>query len=151
MIWHKNSGNKSELTNRLYLSYSSGYRFEALYTIPLPTLYPGDLVEMHGTFEVTNPHKYNVMCARYLVITDNPKDIHGIHVSEAAGRNVTRNMHHDVHQDFGTYKVTETMEGKHAVMVAYAASSRAGPTNVIWVEQDYGRMYAKVFRAGILE
>lgn len=151
IMWHKNSGDNSELVPHLYLSYANGYRFEALYSIPLPDLHPGDLVDLRATFEVTNPHSYNCMCARYLIIADNPKDVTGIMVSEAAGRNVTPNMHHDVHHDFGTLKVTEEMTGKHAVCVAYAASTKAGPTNAIFVEQDYGRLEAKVIRAAALE
>lgn len=150
-IWHGNSGNSSELVDRLYLTYTNGYLYKAIYTIPLPTLHPGDIVEMHGTFEITNPHKYNVMGARYLIIADNPTDTAGIPVSEAAGRNVTPGMHHDTHQDFGTYVVTQEMSGKHAVMVGYAASSAASSSNVVWVEQDYGRLFVKVYRNWCLE
>lgn len=145
-IWHSNSGNSSELVSTL----PAGAVKKVVYSIALPDLSPGDLVEAHATFEVTNPYSFNIMVGRQLRIANAASAVNGIELSEAATRNISPNMHHDHIQDFGTFVATTAMAGRFVNFVAYSGSSAYSAGDAAIVEQDYGRMFVKVYPAAMV-
>lgn len=130
-----------------------GYYHRILYTLPLPTLMPGDVVDARTTFELTNGLNFNVMACRFIVITDLPQDPFKVvkYLSRPAGRNVTTNMHHDIVHDFGTFKVEEEMEAMSVSVIVYAASFSAVTGHTLKVEQNYGRLEVKVYPAEMVQ
>lgn len=142
-IWFDNTGNQSERISELSLATDK----KVVYSIPLPPLVEGDIIDAHATFEVTNDLGFNVMVGRQLVISSTPDGVSGIEVSEAATRNVTPNMHHDHIQDFGS-AVWNRREGAYFLnLVAYAgASLHEDSAGALRVEQDYGRLSVTIFR-----
>jgi len=147
-IWHSNSGNGSELATQLNIHT---VQKEVIYSVALPDLYGGDVVEAYGTFEVTNPYPYNIMVGRLIILADSPSATTGIELSEAATRNISPNMHHDHIQDFAQYKVPQDVSGKYVNLISYSAASRSVSTSRAKVEQDYGRLFVKVYRVHIME
>lgn len=145
-IWHANSGNSSELVTQL----PEGAVKKVVFSIALPALAVGDLVEAHASFEVTNPYAFNIMVGRQLRIADAASAVNGIELSEAATRNISPNMHHDHIQDFGSYVVTDAMVGRFVNFIAYTGSTAYSSGDAAVVEQDYGRLFVKVYPAAMV-
>ncbi len=142
-VWFDNTGSESERVSELAISMER----RVVYTIQLPPLQEGDLIDARATFEVTNPTDFNVLVGRQLIISDTPDGISGIELSEAAARNVTPDMHHDHIQDFGSM-VWEGESGTfHLNLVAHAgASSEEAVGETVTVEPDYGRLAVTIIR-----
>ena len=149
-IWHHNSGNMSEMVSSLPLTIP--YQFRVLYSVALPDLKAGDLVEAYVTFEVSNNTTWNVvMCGRYISLADTISQTNGLRLSEAATMNVSLDMHHDIHHDFASWIVPNDMSGKRINAVIYAARTGEDGTQFLDVEQGYGRLFVKVTRKKVIE
>src|ERR1041385_5413563 len=96
---HYNTESGAELIRSLTLALDP-YRYSTLYSLMLPGLRKGDVVQAHSQFEVTNDLGFNVMLAHAMLI--HPKETivsHGDRpqgdvLCEYAGENVTPGMHH---------------------------------------------------------
>lgn len=148
-LWHANSGNAGELATSLPMIPNATKR--VIYSIPLPDLAVGDLVQAWATFEVTNPYQFNVMVGRSLLIGATADAITGTEISEPATRNITPGNHHDHIQDFGSYRAPIALTGKFLNLIAYAGSSQAVAGDEAVVEQDYGRLFVNIFDAAALK
>lgn len=145
-IWWKNTGDFSEKRTTLPVNSTK----HVIYSVALPDLKAGDLIDVRATFEITNPYSFNVMVGRQLILGDGHLSVTGSEISEAATRNITPGMHHDHIQDFGTYLVPSDMTGKHITVVAWSGSSAANSTHNVILEQDYGRLEVKVFPSSMI-
>lgn len=146
-IWMAGSGDNSELVTQL----PKGAIHKVVYSIALPDLNAGDVIEAHATFEATNPYTYNMMVGRYLLLATSDSSVIGTEISEAATRNITPGMHHDHIQDFGTFLVTDAMSGMFVNFVAYCDAQAATSGHAAVVEQDYGRLFVKVYPAALVD
>lgn len=143
-IWHANSGNSSEKVVNIDISKTNP-PYKVIYSVPLPDIKAGDLVEMFGQFEVTTPQAYNVMIGRQLILSSHPNTpTASIEVSEAAAANVTKDMHHMVVNDYGSYIAAQDLSGYHALCTAHIASDAALAGHTVRIEPDYGRLFVKV-------
>lgn len=142
----------SEVWSSIAITKTYPWAYRVLYTVALPDLYAGDLVEARVTYQLTNPYPFNVMSARFLAISDHATNatLYTHFVSRPAGRNITDNMHHDVIHDFGTFRVPSFMSGKHLVLIVYAASSASTSGQALQVNQNYGRLEVKVYPAAMI-
>lgn len=148
-MWTNNSGNNSELVAQLPLVPASTRM--VVFSLPLPDLAVGDVVQAFGSFGATNPELYNVMVGKYLVIASSAGATTGIEVSEASTRNITPDMHHDAVQSYGSYKVTSALINRFLNYIAYTAANPAQAGDYVAVEPDYGRLFVNVLRAAELE
>lgn len=150
LVWHANSGDNSERRTNLPISGVPLPIVCVVYSVQLPEIFDGDLIEAWGTFEVTNPYNYDMMVCRQLIIGDANNSTTGVEVSEPACRNVTPGMHHDHTQDFGSIRGTAAMSGKWVIMTGYANNYNVTGHAAI-LEQDYGRLIVKVTRKVAME
>lgn len=138
-----------ELIRELVLHHP--YRFTSLYSLKLPGLRKGDVVQVHSQFELTNDLGFNVMLAHAMLLTTNESIIKygdkpsGIILSNYAGENITRNMHHGFRTLVGSARIDEDGDAYVSVIV-YAASDASKPGDKLKVERGYGRLQATVFR-----
>lgn len=129
------------------------WAYRVLYSVPLPDLYAGDVIDARVTYQLTNPYPFNVMSARFLAISDSPTNatLYTDLVSRPAGRNITDNMHHDIIHDFGTFRVPSFMSGKYLVLIVYAASSASTSGQALQVNRNYGRLEVKIFPKDLIQ
>lgn len=149
-IWHANSGNSSERVTFLPVpAIGTNYQTRVIFSIQLPTIAVGDLLEAHSSFEVTNNSStQHVMVGRWMTLAPSSIATTGIDISEAAVRNVSKSsMHHDVVADHASYVATMELTGKYLNLVAYSGAELARYNDVITVEQDYGRMFVTIIDA----
>ena len=131
----------------------SHYRFSTLYSLRLPALRKGDVVQAHAQFEVTNNLKYNVMLAHAMLLhgeetivvdANNPEERV---LCEYAGENITPDMHHGFRTLIGSFAAEESGDAWVSVVI-YAVSSAAKSGDRLRVEKPYGGLRAIVFRQG---
>lgn len=151
LVWHQNSGNNSEKVTSLPISGVQFPTYHVVYSIQLPTIFAGDLIEAFATFEVTNPYPgLDIMICRVLRIGDAATSTTGTEISEEAGQNVPYSVHHGTYPDFGSIRGVPSMSEKYVNFIACAnIYGHAG--KAVAVEQDYGRLIVKVTRAAALE
>jgi hypothetical protein len=152
-VWHANSGHDGELVTSLPVTPNSPYTFKTIYSIALPTLYAGDLLQAFALAQFTNDTNLEwVMAATYITLGTSPTDTNLVgRISEAKGRNVGRiTTHHDPHPDFASYVVPENVEGLYLNFVGYAGHVN-GTGQLLDVDQGYGRLFATVTRAAVVE
>lgn len=116
----------------------------------------GDILDCRFEAQFTNDvrddrgQKTNVMCVTLLLLTPDAASVaEGVEVTEANGRNVTPNMHHDHHVKVQAFEVTrETAGTQYLNVIAYAASDAAPAdgSGVLKVDRDYGRIGVLHFR-----
>ncbi len=155
-IWQKNTGNTSEQFSQMIIAgringVNQPIYFYAIYSIQLPEIFEGDLIEVDASFECTQDTGENVMVCRHIHICASATATSGgIEVSESACRNVTPGMHHDHIQDFGSIRGTPAMSNKFVNFIAYANHYELRG-HAVKIEPDYGRMTVKVTRAAAME
>jgi hypothetical protein len=147
---HYTTAPGGELVASIVLAHNP-YRFTTLYSLKLPDLRRGDVVQAHCQFEVTNDLGFDVMLAHAMLIhrketvvvhRDQPE---GRLLCEYAGENITPNMHHGFRTLMGSLSLEDDGDGWVSVLI-YAASSAAKPGNTLSVEKNYGGLRAIVFR-----
>lgn len=138
-----NSGNNSELVTSLPM----GDVKKVIYSLDLNT---GDSIQINdelvanASFEVTtNETVYNTKCAKQLILATSAAATTGTEISEPDAKNVTPDVHHDVHNAQGTISISDT--SKHYLNLVAWADSSSG-TQALVVEQDYGRLNYQIFR-----
>lgn len=151
--WHENSGSSSELVTTIPITTGSPYTRKVIFSIALPDLAAGDLIEAKASMQVTTSYNYNCMIGSLLILTDSATSTSGLvaDISEAAGENFDMAVHHKKVADFGSYRVTTPLIGKYVNFIAYAASTGALPGHALTVDLDYGRLIVDVIRAAALE
>lgn len=110
-----------------------------IYSQYLPNLKEGELIQFMSEVQVTNDLGYNCMCVLLVIQADSATATVGTELTEANGRNVTPNTHHDVYPKHGAVKITNTSR-PYVNVVAYAASTAAKSGHTLKVDQDYGRL-----------
>jgi hypothetical protein len=148
---HYTTGANAELVPAITRVSKPPYRFTTLFSLRLPDLKAGDVVQAHGQFEVTNDLGFNVMIAHAMLVhrsetvvvhSDKPE---GQVLSEYAGENVTPDMHHAFRTLVGSFAATVDGDAWLSVVI-YSASDSPKPGDTIKVERGYGGLRAIVFR-----
>jgi hypothetical protein len=147
-LWHANSGNLSEKVSKLYLGFANA---KVVFSLALPSLNAGDLIQAWASCEVTNDLKVNVMVARCLKLSTSPTGTFGTEISEGAARNITPGNHHDVIQDFGSYQMTSGSYPLFLNFVVWADRTGRLATDFVKVAQDYGRLMVNAFDAAAVK
>ena len=148
---HYTTGPNAELVPTIVPARKAPYKFTTLYSLKLPGLRTGDVVQAHGQFEVTNNLGVPVMIAHGMLVhrkktvvvqADQPD---GQVVSEYAGENVTPDMHHGFRTLAGSFAATADGDVWPSVII-YSAAQAPKAGDVIKVERGYGGLRAIVFR-----
>jgi hypothetical protein len=147
---HYTTAPGGELVTSIVLAHNP-YRFTTLYSLKLPDLRRGDVVQAHCQFEVTNDLGFDVMLS-HAMLTHRKETVvvHGDQpegrlLCEYAGENITPNMHHGFRTLMGSFSLEDDGDGWVSVLI-YAASIAAKPGNKLSVEKNYGGLRAIVFR-----
>lgn len=108
--------------------------------VVVPEVIPGDVLEVESTVQVTTEFTWNVMIARYLLVSDvsnNPAV--GIRIERAMGENFDNNIHHKMVSAEGSFVVPAEWNGPvYISQVMYSASTAALAGNTLKV--DYGQI-----------
>ena len=148
---HYTTGPNAELVRTITRVKKVPYKFTTLFSLKLPDLKTGDVVQAHSQFEVTNDLEFNVMIAHAMLVHrketvvihgDKPE---GQHLSEFAGENVTPDMHHGFRTLAGSFATTTDGDAWLSVLI-YSASDSPKPGEIVKVELGYGGLRAIVFR-----
>jgi hypothetical protein len=135
------SGNAAELVSSLPVPLTAGEADKRVVFSQPVSLATDDIILATAEFQVTNDLGVNTLCVSQLVLGTSPADTTGKEITEANGRNVTPNNHHDQHNKSGTYKALSTDAGRRYVnLVAWAAASRAPSGATLSIDADYGRL-----------
>lgn len=137
---HYNSGNASEKIAKLPVPVSANERHKrVIFSLAVPDLSSGDVLQVMSEFQVTNDLGFNVMCMTQIILADSEAAVSGTEITEANGRNVTPDAHHDSFPKVGSLTVTTTGT-RYVNVVAWCASSNATKGSSITVDADYGRL-----------
>ena len=140
----------SELAAAIPLAHRP-FKYTTLFSLKLPDLRRGDVVQAHSQFEVTNDLGVNVMLAHAMLLHD--KETVVVHADKPAGRplceyageNVTQGMHHGFRTLVGSTAVADDGDAWVSVVV-YAASTGVPIGRKVTVQKNYGSLRAIVFR-----
>jgi len=141
----------AELVAAIRLAHNP-YRYTTLYSLKLPDLRTGDVVQAHAQFEATNDLGVPVMLAHAMLF--HPKETVVAHgappalgriISEYAGENLTPAMHHGFRTLVGSLAVPADGDAWVSVVV-YAADLVGGTGSKLGLEKGYGGLRAIVFR-----
>lgn len=138
------------------------YLYSTLYSLHLPKLKVGDVVQVHAQFEATNDSPFDVVMFAHAMLLHERETIYD-HVptkptdkviSDYSGENITAGMHHGFRTKVGTFEVERNGDAWASTLI-YAAHIHADPSKHVlriegsWPGQDsYGDMRAIVFRGG---
>lgn len=122
---------------------------KVIFTVgPIQNISTDDLIIAFGEAEFTLESGVNTMVASALIIGTADYDttpISGGEITEFNARNITANMHHDVHVKVGALRSPiNSGVGVYVNFVSYADSS--GTSQAVTVEQDYGRLCVLVLK-----
>ncbi|HVK08518.1 MAG TPA: hypothetical protein VM597_07045 [Gemmataceae bacterium] len=148
---HYGTGPNGELVAAITPVRKAPYRYTTLYSLKLPALRAGDVVQAHAQFEVTNDLGVPVMVAHGMLV--HPKRTvvahaaspPGTFVAEYAGENVTPDMHHGFRTLAGSFAATADGDAWLSVVI-YAAGPAPKAGQTLEVERGYGGLRAIVFR-----
>ena len=130
----------AELEKTLPLTTGSPYIMKVIYSIPLDKgVQAGDLLDVTVDMEVTSPHRYNVMYASQVLLTNSPTAVKGQIISRPSGYNLSPAMHHGKDVRVGKVRVAST-DTTYVNYVGWTASTAATPDATLIVEQNYGIM-----------
>ena len=141
----------AELVDSLENHYKP-YQYSTLYSLYLPNLSGGEIVQAHCQFEVTNDLETNVMLAHAMllhrsetVIKNSEKKPSGSLLCPYAGENVTPGMHHGFRTLVGSCQVEGAGDAWISV-IAYCATNGTAKGRKVKVEKNYGGLSAIAFR-----
>lgn len=128
------------ISGKLTNGANAPYQYYVTIELMIPEVISGDVLEVESTVQVTTEFTWNVMIARYLLVSsvsNNPAV--GVRIERAMGENFDRNVHHKMVPAEGSYVVPDSWIGPMYVsQVMYAASTAALPGNFLTV--NYGQL-----------
>lgn len=141
-----------ELIAMLPLGTEKKYKFCTLYSLKVPDLRKGDVVQAHAQFEVTNDLGVPVSVAHAMlvhtkktVVKDAPTQSKDQRLCEYAGQWLTPEMHHGFRTLMGSFQAEAAGDAWVSVVIySVGAEKLAGRT--LTVEKNYGGLRAIVFR-----
>lgn len=115
----------------------------AVYSLSLGCLNKGDIILACGEAEFTTRDTvYNIGVWSRLLLSKEYKGITGDEVTEANGKNITPDVHHDVHTKSGTIEVPE--DGEYWLNFVSHCRSTSSNKDIV-IEKDYGHLSVIVF------
>lgn len=143
-----------ELIGKLVLGTQKKYRFSTLYSLKLPELRKGDVVQAHAQFEVTNDLRVPVSIAHAMlvhakktIVKDDPTQSKDRRLCEYAGEWLTPEMHHGFRTLMGSFAATADGDAWVSVVI-YSVANEELAGRTLTVEKNYGGLRAIVFRNG---
>jgi hypothetical protein len=128
------------------------YRYSTLYSLKVPALRQGDVVQAHAQFQVSNGLGFSVMLAhamvlhpRRTIVQHDPKQSKDQRLCEYAGQNITPEMEHGFRSLMGSFAADEDGDAWVSVIV-YAATMIPRPGQKLAVKKGYGGLRAIVYR-----
>jgi hypothetical protein len=108
--------------------------------VVVPEVIPGDVLEVESTVQVTTEFTWNVMIARYLLVSDvSDNPLVGTRIERPMGENFNNDIHHKMVSADGSFVVPEGWTGPvYVSQVMYTASTAAVAGNTLKV--DYGQI-----------
>ncbi|MGN6535907.1 MAG: hypothetical protein ACTHKQ_09300 [Mesorhizobium sp.] len=149
-IWH--SSDDAERNSDLpIVGPNRCNEYKIVYSVRLPPLRVGDLIEAHADFEVTDPYSYVAMFGHFIVLGNSPDDVSGVRIGPAATRNMISGIHHDDYDQSASYVIKKAQKNKYVNVVAYSASMLApDEKQVAKIEQGYGMLSVDVIRGAAI-
>lgn len=144
-----NSGASSEMVSSLIL-HSQGGHPVVVYSLNLNgpnfRIKAGDFLNVRGRVQITtNESTFNTLCSSYIALGTDMAGKNEIKISQAAGKNVTPSVHHDMVSDFGTYQFTGSDLSYHWINFVLSADSTSGVLPLI-VEANTGKLSYELYR-----
>ncbi|GAA2177676.1 hypothetical protein GCM10009784_29150 [Arthrobacter parietis] len=137
---HYDSSDSSEMVTTLPVPVAADKTHKrVVFSLAVPDLSSGHILQVMAEFQVTNDLGYNVMCMSQIILAESKTSVSGTEITEANGRNVTPAAHHDSFPKIGSVTVTTTGT-KYVNVVAWCAASNATTGARITVDADYGRL-----------
>lgn len=93
-----------------------------LFSFYLPNLKEGEEIEAYMQWEITNDMPGNMMVAWFMVLADTPDSYEGEILRGSLGKNITVNVHHDVHHTYSPFHFVKEPGDKYLNLVVYSAS-----------------------------
>lgn len=113
---------------------------QVLYSVKVPEIKQGDVLQVTSEFEITNDFTYNVMIGAKIILADSSKNTNGALIDQANGFNVTPNMHHGVVSKSRTWKAESTYNDKYVNVVIWSLSVNAFSNDKLKIEKGYGHL-----------
>jgi hypothetical protein len=136
-----NTGSLSERATTLPITTSAGTAPRVvLFSQALGAVRLGEQVVVLAEFQLTNPQTYVVGVGVVVLRAASATATTGTEITEATGRNITPDMHHDAIVKVGTHVPGSDLAEAWVNVVAYAYSTAALAGHVVDVDQDYGRL-----------
>jgi hypothetical protein len=139
MLSHDNTGNSSEVQTRIAINGAKYLCFNQWISQPRQ----GQVLVALAEIQFTNSNSYNVGVWSQIRAGDSSGDRGGPEITEANGRNITPDMHHDTHTLVGTWEVDADYDWLCINVWAWAGAN--GGSGSIDIDQDYGRLSVMVF------
>lgn len=116
-----------------------------IYSVEVPNIRGGDVLDVDAGFEVTSELAINVMLGSYLLLCTNAGDVQGAAGSVELTDPRTENFHRDREHHLdrvvtGRYLATTDLGTKRVNLVGYSGSQAAVGGETIVVEPGYGRV-----------
>lgn len=149
---HYTTSRGAEALGAISVVRGQPFRFSTLYSVKVPALRAGDVVQAHAQFELTNDCGINVMLGHAMVVHHEETVIDhsdtrpgGDVICEYAVENITPGMHHGFRTLVGSFSAER--DGDHWLsVVIYAAASSAKDGDTLAVEKGYGGLRAIAYR-----
>lgn len=145
-IWYGETPTGGEQVLDMVATGGAPYNFYVLYSLPLPDIKTGDLIEAHAQWACTNENANEYMIGCMLIIGDSAIDNStggAKQLSRPRTENLTKVMHHMRLNEHGSRRATANMTGKFVNVLGYCGRvGGAGAT--IRVEPNYGSVEVKV-------
>ena len=115
-----------------------GYQFCTVYSIRLPDISPGDILQLSAQCEVTNDSGLNIMEGHYIQLrsTQSPS----MRVTAACGTNIDPTRHHSVITASRNYIVPMALSDVYLELVIYSQGFDNQTTGSLTVMAGYGHL-----------
>ena len=121
----------------------TNYVFNTIYTVQLPNLSVGDILQITSQCELTGDYTFNTMIAGYLQIRHSGGSFR---VSEASGCDIVNGIEHCTWNMHKQYLVPKELTNVSLDLVMYTASTAAKLGDFLTVNQGYGHLDCVLIR-----
>jgi hypothetical protein len=131
------------------------YQYYVLYSLPLPDIKAGDMIEAFCQFQMTHIEANadaRYMVGKFLMIGDSPTDAALLKpkLNSPTALNIERLRVHEPIHHFGDYIAPQDLTGKHLNAVVYSQRLGAAGNGTIRVDQGYGHLSVKIWPASMI-
>lgn len=121
----------------------TNYKYNNIYTIRLPDLEPGDILQITSKCQLTGVYVYSVMIAGYLQIRSSKGSSY---LSKPSGCDIVEGIEHCTWNINKQHLVKESLKDVYIDLVMYSASTAAAKGDLLTVDQGYGHLDCVLIR-----